>query len=127
MRKCVSVTEARQGLTQLLRDAHHKDEEIIVTYRGSPFMVILPYDEYQKLERLRNYLNMVRISEELKGKRISTAGLLKKSRRADEWYWSEEGQRAITEARKDIEAGKGLGPSGNAKDAVKALKKKAKL
>ncbi|OGF54021.1 MAG: hypothetical protein A2Z21_01085 [Candidatus Fraserbacteria bacterium RBG_16_55_9] len=41
----------------------------------------------------------------------------------DPWYWSEEGQRRIGEALKDIEEGRVIGPFASAKAAMKALKK----
>lgn len=81
MSKRVSVAEAKQALTRLLREAEDRQEEIIVTRRGTPFMVILPYGEYQRLERLRAYLEMVRISEELKDLGISAAEIYEESRR----------------------------------------------
>ncbi len=81
MSKRVSVAEAKQGLTQLLREARENREEIVVTYRGTPFMVILPYEEYERLERVRSYLSMVRISEKLKGSGISATEIYEESRR----------------------------------------------
>lgn len=55
--------------------------EIVVTRRGEPFMAILPYEDYERLERLRGYLSMVRISEELKDAKISATEIFKESRR----------------------------------------------
>ena len=81
MSKQVSVAEAKQGLTRLFREAEDHQEEIIVTRRGTPFMVILPFEEYQRLERLRAYLDMVRISEELKDSGISATQIYEESRR----------------------------------------------
>lgn len=81
MSKQVSVAEAKRDLTKLLREAEEKQMEIVVTRRGTPFMVILRYEDYQRLERLRGYLNMVRISEELKDSGISATEVYEESRR----------------------------------------------
>lgn len=81
MSKRVSVAEAKQGFTRLLREAQHCQEEVIVTRRGTPFMVILPYEQFERLERWQAYLEMIRISEELKGFTISAAQLQEESRR----------------------------------------------
>jgi len=81
MSKRVSVAEAKQGFTKLLREAQQGQEEVIVTRRGTPFMVILPYEQFERLERWQAYLEMVRISEELEGVAVSAAELQAASRR----------------------------------------------
>lgn len=81
MSKQVSVAEAKRDLTKLLREAEEKGMEIVVTRRGVPFMVILRFEDYEHLERLRAYLEMVRISEELKGSEISATEIYEESRR----------------------------------------------
>ncbi len=81
MRKHVSVAEAKRDLTKILREAQKKRMEIVVTRRGKPFMVILPYEDYERLERLRSYVSMVRISEQLKDAKISAAEIFEESRR----------------------------------------------
>jgi len=81
MHKHVSVAEAKRDLTKILREANKKRTEIVVTRRGKPFMVILPYEDYERLERLRSYMNMVRISEKLKDAKISAAEIFEESRR----------------------------------------------
>lgn len=78
MSKQVSVAEAKRDLTKLLREAEEKQMEIVVTRRGVPFMAILRFEDY---ERLRAYLEMVRISEELKDSEISATEIYEESRR----------------------------------------------
>ncbi|MFQ6089883.1 MAG: type II toxin-antitoxin system Phd/YefM family antitoxin [Candidatus Bipolaricaulia bacterium] len=81
MSKQVSVAEAKRDLTKLLREVEEKQMEIVVTRRGAPFMVILRFEDYERLERLRAYLEMVRISEELKDSQISATEIYEESRR----------------------------------------------
>lgn len=81
MSKQVSVAEAKRDLTKLLREAEEKQIEIVVTRRGVPFMAILRFEDYERLEHLRAYLEMVRISEELKDSEISATEIYEESRR----------------------------------------------
>lgn len=51
----VSIAEGKKGFSRLIEDALKKKEEIIVTKRGKPVVVILSYDEYQHSKRLEGY------------------------------------------------------------------------
>ena len=75
----VSVAEARNDLTKLIKKA--EKEEIIVTRHGKPAAVLVSYEEYEQLQRLRAYMSMVRISEKLKNSGLSVTKLVKESRR----------------------------------------------
>lgn len=81
MSKQVSVAEAKRDLTKLLREAAEKQMEIVVTRRGEPYMIIMRYEDYERLSRIRAYLDMVRISQELKGSGISATEIYEESRR----------------------------------------------
>lgn len=51
----VSVAEGKKGFSRLIKDAFEKREEIVVTKRGKPVAVILPYEEYQHSKRIEGY------------------------------------------------------------------------
>jgi prevent-host-death family protein len=51
----VSVAEGKRGFSRLVREAFEKKKEIIVTKRGKPLAVIIPYDAYQMSRRLDGY------------------------------------------------------------------------
>ena len=51
----VSVAEGKKGFSRLIEDALKKKEDIIVTKRGKPVVVILSYEEYQHSKRLEGY------------------------------------------------------------------------
>jgi prevent-host-death family protein len=51
----VSIAEGKKGFSRLIQDASEKKEEIIVTKRGKPVAVIVPYDEYLQSRRLEGY------------------------------------------------------------------------
>jgi len=51
----VGVAEGKKGFSRLIRNALEKKEEIVVTKRGKPVAVILPYEEYQHSKRIEGY------------------------------------------------------------------------
>ena len=75
----VSIAEAKSGLSKLLKRA--QQEPVIVTRRGKPDAVILPFDEYERLRRLWAYSSMVRLSRELEGVGLTATELYEASRR----------------------------------------------
>jgi AbrB family looped-hinge helix DNA binding protein len=78
--------------------------------------VIIPKELFEKLHlEVGDYLEA-----KLEGEKI--VYIPKKLVDRDEWYWSEEGQRAIGEALEEIEGGKAIGPFETAEEAVRELK-----
>jgi len=51
----VSIAEAKKGFSRLIQDALEKKEEVIVTKRGRPVAVIVPYEEYKHSKRVEGY------------------------------------------------------------------------
>ncbi len=83
----VSIAEAKSGFSKLLKRA--RKDLVIVTRRGKPDAVILPFDEYEHLRRLRAYSSMVRLSRELKEVGVTATELYEASRRElEERPWS---------------------------------------
>jgi prevent-host-death family protein len=60
---CVSVAEGKKGFSRLIKDALEKKEEIVVTKRGKPVAVILPYEEYQNSKRIGGYKKIMKARE----------------------------------------------------------------
>jgi AbrB family looped-hinge helix DNA binding protein len=81
--------------------------------------VIIPKELFEKLHlEIGDYLEA-----RLEGEKI--VYIPKKLVDRDEWYWSEEGQKAIGEALKEIEEGKAIGPFETAEEAIRELNKHA--
>jgi prevent-host-death family protein len=74
----VSIAEAKSGFSELLK--HAQKEPVIVTRRGEPDAVILPFEEYEHLRRLRAYSSMMRLSHELKEVGVTATELYEASR-----------------------------------------------
>ncbi len=61
--KSASVTEGKKSFSRLIEDVYKKNEEIIVTSRGKPIAVIIPYEEYKRSKRLKGYVNIMKARE----------------------------------------------------------------
>lgn len=81
MHKTISVAEGKRDFSGILKEAESKKEDVIVTRRGQPVCVIMPYEEYQSIKRIRSYMRMVEISKEMKGKKVKVSYLLEESRK----------------------------------------------
>jgi len=75
----VSVAEARNALPRLLREA--EKGEIIVTRRGKPTAVIVPFEMFQRIQRIEGYLILTKLSSELKDIGVTATQAFEASRR----------------------------------------------
>ncbi|MDH7485595.1 MAG: type II toxin-antitoxin system Phd/YefM family antitoxin [Anaerolineae bacterium] len=75
----VSIAQAKSGFSDMLRRA--QEETVIITRRGEPEAVILPFAEYERLRRLRAYASMVRLSSELAETGVTATELYEASRK----------------------------------------------
>lgn len=55
MSKAVSVAEGKKGFSHLIQDVISKRKETVITKRGTPVAVIVPYEEYQQSKRKEGY------------------------------------------------------------------------
>ncbi len=51
----VSIAEGKKSFSRLVQDANKKQGETIVTKRGKPVAVIIPYDEYKRSKRVEGH------------------------------------------------------------------------
>lgn len=75
----VSIAEARSNFSGMLKRA--RKEPVIITRRGEPDAVILPFGEYERLRRLRAYFSMMRLSRELEEVGVTATELYEVSRK----------------------------------------------
>jgi prevent-host-death family protein len=59
----VSIAEGKKGFSRLIHDTEEKRKNIIVTRRGKPVAVIVPYDEYEHNTRMEGYKNIMKARE----------------------------------------------------------------
>jgi len=76
----VSVAEGKKGFSRLIQDALERKGEIVVTKRGKPVAVILPYEEYQQAKRIEGYRKISRAREAFLEIGISADEVFKQSK-----------------------------------------------
>ena len=59
----ISVAEGKKRFSNLLRDALEDKKEFIVTKRGKPVAVIIPYEEYKHSKRLEGFRKIMEARE----------------------------------------------------------------
>lgn len=74
----ISVTEVRKNLSQLLQAV--KQEPIVMTRHGKPVGVLITPEEYEVVRKLRAYLEMLQLAEELRDCGTTTQELQRASR-----------------------------------------------
>jgi prevent-host-death family protein len=77
----VSIAEGKKGFSRLIQDASEKKEEIVVTKRGKPVAVILPYEEYQLSKRREGYRKIIVAREAFSKAGILADEIFKESRK----------------------------------------------
>jgi prevent-host-death family protein len=59
----VSIAEGKKGFSRLIENTQKSKEGIIVTRRGKPVAVIVPYEEYQRSKRKEGYRKIMEARE----------------------------------------------------------------
>jgi prevent-host-death family protein len=74
----ISVVEAHNRLSRWLKQV--QDEPITITRRGKPVGVIISPEEYERLRKVAEYLDMLRLSQSLKERDLTADELYRTSR-----------------------------------------------
>jgi prevent-host-death family protein len=61
----IAIGEGKRDFTRIVKSVSEKAKDVIITKRGKPVAVLIPYEEYKETSRLRSYLKMLQISESL--------------------------------------------------------------
>jgi prevent-host-death family protein len=76
----VSIAEGKKGFSRLIQDTLDKKENIIVTRRGKPVAVIVPYDEYNRTLRLEGYRKIMEARDIFQNTGINADAVYQESR-----------------------------------------------
>jgi prevent-host-death family protein len=77
----VSIAEGKKSFSKLIDGAINKKEEVIVTRRGKPVAVIIPYDEYLQSQK-RDALQVIMETRQIfKSAGISSEEITKETRK----------------------------------------------
>ena len=77
----ISIAEGKKRFSSLVGDAFEEKKEFIVTKRGKPVAVIIPYDEYKESKRLEGYKKILDAREAFLKSGVSADEVFKESRK----------------------------------------------
>lgn len=69
---------AKSAFSRLIREAHK--QPVIITRRGQPDVVLMAYDDYERLRRLQAYEQTLRIAAKLRDSGVMASELYEASR-----------------------------------------------
>lgn len=76
----VTVAEGKRDFSRLLKEAGEKSEDIVVTKRGKPMAVIVPYEEYLHSKKAEAHRKILESREVFMKAGVSAAEAYKESR-----------------------------------------------
>lgn len=76
----ISIAEGKKRFSSLVSDALEEQKEFIVTKRGKPVAVIVPYDEYKHAKRLEGYKKILNARDIFTKSGVSSDDVFKESR-----------------------------------------------
>ncbi len=77
----VSIAEGKKGFSRLIEETIKKREDIIVTKRGKPVAVLVPYDEYRHSKRVEGYRKIMEARSAFLKAAVSSDEVLMESRK----------------------------------------------
>lgn len=77
----VSVAEGKKHFSRLIQGALEKKEEVVVTKRGKPVAVIVPYEEYQYSRRVEGYRKIMEVRKAFLKAGVLAEEVFKESRK----------------------------------------------
>lgn len=77
----VSIAEGKKNFSRLVHDAHTKKEETVLTKRGKPVAVIIPYDKYKLTKRFEGYQKIMEAREVFLKAGVSADEVFKESKK----------------------------------------------
>lgn len=77
----ISIAEGKKRFSSLMRDAVEDNKEFIVTKRGKPVAVIIPYEEYKHSKRLEGYKKIMEARETFLKSGVSADDVFHESRK----------------------------------------------
>ena len=77
----VSIAEGKKGFSRLIEGARKNKDEIIVTKRGRPIAVIVPFEEYQRSKRVEGFRKILEAREVFLKTGLTANDVFKESRR----------------------------------------------
>ncbi len=80
----VSIAEGKKDFSRIIQSSQDKEEDIIVTKRGKPVAVIMPYEKYQKTKRMEGYKKIMEARETFLKADLDAEEIFKESKKQRE-------------------------------------------
>ncbi|MBL7084325.1 MAG: type II toxin-antitoxin system Phd/YefM family antitoxin [Candidatus Aminicenantes bacterium] len=77
----VSIAEGKKNLSRIVHDAHTRKKETVLTNRGKPVAVIIPYDKYKQTKRVEGYQKIMEAREAFLKAGVSADEVFKESKK----------------------------------------------
>ncbi len=77
----VNIADGKKNFSRLIHDAAEKKEDIVVTKRGKPVAVIIPYEEYKHSRRVDAFKKILESREAFLKSGISAEEVYKESKK----------------------------------------------
>lgn len=76
----VTIAEGKRDFSRLIKEAAERKEDIVVTKRGKPMAVIVPYGEYQHSRKVEAHRKILKSRAAFVKAGVSAAEVYKESR-----------------------------------------------
>ena len=80
----VSIAEGKRDFSRLIQSSYDKEEDIVVTKRGKPVAVIMPYKKYQETKRMQGYKKIMDARETFLKANLDAEEILQESKKQRE-------------------------------------------
>jgi prevent-host-death family protein len=76
----VSIAEGKRDFSRLVQLASEEQREVVITKRGKPVAVIIPFDEHQKSKRFEAYLKVLAARDRFVSEGVLASDVYRESR-----------------------------------------------
>ncbi len=76
----VNIAEGKRDFSRLIQESHEKQEDILVTKRGKPIAVIVPYAKYERARALEGYRKIMEARGVFKKAGVTAEKVFRESR-----------------------------------------------
>lgn len=76
----VSIAEGKRDFSRLVQLASEEQREVVITKRGKPVAVIIPFDEHQKSKRFEGYQKIMAVRDRFVGEGVQASDVYRESR-----------------------------------------------
>ena len=76
----ISIAQSKKDLTKIVRDISNKEGNVIITRRGTPAAVLMPFDAYQRLKKMAVYAETIALRKRLVQSNVTSQKVYRESR-----------------------------------------------